>query len=181
MVYKKYYEIVDGVYHGPEVYKGGLDLRGTGVTSLGSLSKVVGWLDLDDTGVTDLGDLREVSRSLWLSGTGVTSLGKLREVGGILDLEGTGITSLGLLESVGTTLFIGVTNLSDLGVLGHVGHHIRTVEDSSSPAERSSYSLPVLKSILKHIESVSVSEIVEMLPEEEDPFLRRAMERRLRE
>ena len=81
---------------------GDLDLRGTGITSLGNLTSVGGYLDLQGTGVTSLCKLTSVGGSLYLRGTGVTSLGNLTSVGGDLDLRGTGITSLGKTKVSGT-------------------------------------------------------------------------------
>ena len=108
------YKIVDGVYVGPEVYRG----------------------------------------SLWLRGPGVTSLGSLREVGDSLDLRGTGVTDLGKLSKVGRYVLTGPGNY---------------------------YELPKLQDLVKEIVGYSVSDLVERLPVEEDPFLKRVIERRIRE
>ena len=63
---------------------------------------VGGDLDLRDTGVTSLGKLTSVGGSLYLQGTGVTSLCKLTSVGGSLYLRDTGITSLSNVKVAGT-------------------------------------------------------------------------------
>ena len=52
-------------------YFGFLDLRGTGITSLGALTSVGGSLDLRDTGITSLGALTSVGGSLYLRDTGI--------------------------------------------------------------------------------------------------------------
>ena len=150
----KGFEIVDGVYVGPEVYSGSLDLEGTDIKSLGDLREVDSFLDLRHTGVTDLGDLRKVSRSLWLKGTGVTSLGGLSKVGGQLDLRHTDVTDLGDIREVGTFVYTGTGYL---------------------------YKLPKLEKLVKEIENYSLNELVERLPGEEDPFLKRVIEKVIRE
>jgi len=43
------------------------------------------------------------------------------------------------------------------------------------------YELPKLQDLVKEIEFSSVSDLVERLPVEEDPFLKRVIERRIRE
>ena len=125
---------IDGVYIGPEVYRGTLDLRGSCATSLGGLRKVGG--------------------HLWLEGTGVSDLGDLTEVGGWLGLEGTCVTDLGDLRKVG------------IFVLTGTGKY---------------YELPRLQKLTKEVENYSVSDLVERLYVEEDPFLKRVIERRIRE
>ena len=72
---------------------GGLDLRGTGITSLPENLTVGGGLYLRDTGITSLPENLTVGGWLDLSGTGITSLPENLTVGGWLDLSGTGITS----------------------------------------------------------------------------------------
>jgi hypothetical protein len=73
---------------------GSLYLRGTKVTSLGTLTSVGGSLYLEDTKVTSLGKLTSVGRFLDLRDTKVTSLGKLTSVGRSLDLRDTKVTSV---------------------------------------------------------------------------------------
>ena len=93
---------------------GGLDLRGTGITSLPDNLTVSGWLDLEGcTGITSLPDNLTVSGWLDLRGTGITSLPDNLTVGGGLDLRGTGITSLPDNLTVGGWLDLrgtGITN-----------------------------------------------------------------------
>jgi hypothetical protein len=115
------YEIVDGVYKGPEVLDGWLDLRGTQVTDLENLKTVRGTLDIDGTQVSSLGKLENVGESLYLKDTQVTSLGNLVFVGEWLDLEGTQVSSLGNLETVGANLSLRGTKVRDLGKLEDVG------------------------------------------------------------
>jgi len=80
------YEIIDGVYKGPEVFEGDLDLR--------------------YTQVKDLGNLKEVGRSLYLKGSQVKDLGNLKTVGVNLYLRDTQIISLGCLKSVVGCLYL---------------------------------------------------------------------------
>jgi hypothetical protein len=124
---KQTFKIVDGVYVGPEVWGGALDLRGDKetLTSLGSLTKVGDYLDLRDcTSLTSLGSLIKVGGLLDLGCTSLTSLGgSLKEVGGWLYLNGcTSLSSLGSLKKVGGwVVLIGCTNLVSLGSLKEVG------------------------------------------------------------
>jgi hypothetical protein len=115
------FEIIDGVYVGPEVYEGDLDLQGYKDTliSLGCLIEVGDWLGLGGcTSLTSLGSLTEVRGSLYLKGcTSLTSLGSLNEVRGGLYLFGcTSLVSLGSLEEVGDILDLegGVLSLQEL-------------------------------------------------------------------
>lgn len=67
---KQYFDIIDGVYVGPEVWEGGLDLHPYKDTliSLGSLKEVVGCLNLMGcSSLTSLGALKEVGCSLTLN------------------------------------------------------------------------------------------------------------------
>jgi hypothetical protein len=130
----KNFEIIDGVYSGPEAWDGDLDLRDykdtltslgsltevrgglvlkgcTSLVSLGSLKEVGGWTYLEDcTSLISLGSLTKVEGSLYLTGcTNIVSTGVLKEVLGWLDLEGcTSLTSLGgSLTKVGSCLWLG--------------------------------------------------------------------------
>ena len=150
----KGFEIVDGVYVGPSVFKGFLDLR--------------------DTPITSLGDLREVGSYLDLRGTGVTSLGSLSKVRGSLYLEGTGVTSLGGLMEVGSSLWLNGPCVTDLGKLSKVGRYVFTIPENH-------YELSELEKLVKEIEGSSLNELVESLLVEEDPYLKRVIERKIRE
>jgi len=112
------YEIVDGVYKGPEVFEGYLDLR--------------------NSQVTDLGCLKEVGRSLYLQGTQITSLGNLKSVGGYLDLSGTKVKDLGNLKSVGGNLYLGDSQIKDLGDLKSVVGYL-FLPDSTNIKDFKSY------------------------------------------
>jgi hypothetical protein len=93
---KQTFEIIDGVYSGPEAWDGDLDLRDykDTLTSLGSLKEVRGWTYLEDC-------------------TSLTSLGSLTKVGGWLQLRGcTSLVSLGSLKEVRYGLFLGDENIS---------------------------------------------------------------------
>jgi hypothetical protein len=88
---KQTFKIINGVYSGPEVWEGNLDLHGykETLTSLGSLTKVGNRLDLEGC-------------------TSLVSLGSLTEVRFWLDLEGcTCLVSLGALTTVGGCVFLG--------------------------------------------------------------------------
>jgi hypothetical protein len=80
------YEIVDGVYKGPEPLREDLLLACCEVKDLGNLRSVVGNLSLENTGVV--------------------SLGLLEYVDGWLDISGTKIRSLAGLDYVGDTLYL---------------------------------------------------------------------------
>ena len=86
---KQTFEIIDGVYVGPEVWEGDLDLS-----------------DYKDT-LTSLGSLKEVTRSLWLEDcTKLTSLDSLTEVGNWVDIRDcTRLASLGSLKKVGRHVY----------------------------------------------------------------------------
>jgi hypothetical protein len=60
------YKIIDGVYKGPEVFEGSLDLQDSKVTSLGNLKYIEKSLFLEDSKVRDLGNLKYVGGSLYL-------------------------------------------------------------------------------------------------------------------
>ena len=157
------FEIIDGVYSGPEVWEGYLDLREykdtltslgvlkevrsylhlegcTSLTSLGSLTKVGGWLQLRGcTSLISLGSLEEVGAGLDLDGsTSLVSLGSLNEVGSWADLRGcTSLTSLGDLKKTGSwTDIAGCTSLVSLGSLGslkEVMYRLRLSDNKFSP------------------------------------------------
>jgi hypothetical protein len=136
---KQTFKIVDGIYKGPDVWEGSLDLRPykdtltslgdlkkvessfwlmdcTRLTSLGSLKEVGGWLSLFGcTSLTSLGDLKEVRGWLAINGcTNLVSLGLLKEVEGMMALEDcTSLTSLGTLEEVGGSLDISLQELRE--------------------------------------------------------------------
>jgi hypothetical protein len=138
---KQTFKIIDGVYVGPEVYPGGLDLRPYQDTliSLGCLTEVRCDLHLEGcTSLTSLGPLTKVGGWLYLYGcTRLVSLGSLKEVGYRLDLEGcTSLTSSGSLTTVGGWLDIkGCTSLVSLGSLTsvrgflHLGEHCGTLQE----------------------------------------------------
>ena len=74
-------------------FEGYLNLRGTNIESLGSLTSVGNSLDLRTTNIESLGNLTSVGGSLNLIGCKkLTSLGNLTSVGGILDLKRTPIS-----------------------------------------------------------------------------------------
>ena len=99
------YKIINGVYKGPEHYKGHLSLRNTQVTSLGNLESVGGFLNLGNTQVTSLGNLESVGGFLNLYNTSINDLGNnLRRVRGFLDLRNTPIKDLGNLKFMGGDL-----------------------------------------------------------------------------
>jgi hypothetical protein len=120
------FEIIDGVYSGPEVWEWYLDLREykDTLTSLGVLKEVRGYLHLEGcTSLTSLGSLTKVGGSLDLGGcTRLVSLGSLKEVDGYLALRDcTSLTSLGSLTKVGGWLQLrGCTSLVSLGSLKEV-------------------------------------------------------------
>jgi len=99
------FEIVNGVYIGPEHWECDLDLRKYmgSLISLGNLKTVGWWLDLSGcSSLTSLGNLKTVGWWLDLKGcTGLTTLGNLEKVEGSLLLEGcSSLTTLGNLEKV---------------------------------------------------------------------------------
>jgi len=84
------FKIVNGVYEGPEHWKGSLDLRRCKetLTSLGDLEKVESFLDLEGC-------------------TSLTTLGELKIVGGRLDLRYcTNLITLGNLETVKKAVYL---------------------------------------------------------------------------
>ena len=85
-----------------------LERRGNPLFSLG------GDLDLSGTHIKSLGSLTSVGGDFYLEGCkNLTSLGNLTSVGGYLDLEGTNIESLGNLTSVGGSLSLENTPISE--------------------------------------------------------------------
>jgi hypothetical protein len=115
------YEIIDGVYKGPEHFEGWLDLRGTQVKDLECLESVGRWLDLSGTKVKDLGSLESVGGDLDLRGTPINDLGSLEDVGDALSLQGTSLVSLGNLKHVGDNLNLFRSKVVSLGCLEDVG------------------------------------------------------------
>lgn len=118
---KQTFEIKDGVYKGPRVWKGNLSLvsyRNT-LTSLGSLQEVKGELELDDCSkLGSLGKLVTVKGCMFLCGcTGLKSLEPLRHVGPELGLSNcTNLTSLGTLQQVNG--WVGIDGCQKLVSLG---------------------------------------------------------------
>jgi hypothetical protein len=139
------FEIIDGVYVGPNVWEGDLDLRDykDTLTFLGSLNEVGGYTYLHGcTNLVSLGSLTKVRDGLYLTGcTSLTSLGSLTKIGGALgldrctslvslgplkerlDLGGcTSLTSSGPLTKIGGSLYLrDCTSLTSLGSLIKVG------------------------------------------------------------
>ena len=95
------YEITDG-----------LDLRFSGIQSLGNLTSVGGGLDLRFSEIKSLGNLTSVGGGLDLFESNIKSLGNLTSVGGYLNMEYSKIKDLGNLTSVGGRLYLGKTPLS---------------------------------------------------------------------
>jgi hypothetical protein len=94
--------------------KGNLDLRGTGVTSLGNLKSVGGnILNFTDSKLASLGNLETVGGSLLIGDSPLTSLGNLKSVGEDAALGNTKITSLGNLKSVGGDLMLFGTPIAE--------------------------------------------------------------------
>ena len=94
-------------------FEGYLNLRGTNIESLGSLTSVGSSLDLRGTNIESLGNLTSVGGSLDLRTTNIESLGALTSVGGNLNLTGCKkLTSLGNLTSVGGILDLKRTPIS---------------------------------------------------------------------
>ena len=94
--------------------KGNLDLRDTGVTSLGNLKSVEGdILDFKNSKLTSLGSLETVGGSLLIGDSPLTSLGNLKSVGDAAALGNTKITSLGNLKSVGGDLMLFGTPIAE--------------------------------------------------------------------
>ena len=92
---------------------------------------------------------------------------------GFLDLRDTGVTDLGDLREVGGSLWLSGTGVTDLGDLREIGNFVYTGSGCI-------YELPKLQDLVKEIESHSLNELVERLPVEKDPFLKRVVERRIR-
>ena len=114
--------IVDGLYVGPEVCTGNLDLRNTNIQSLGKLKVVTGGVyAFGASALCDLGCLEEVGEHLHIRGTNLRSLGSLKKVKGSLDAGGVHtLCDLGRLEGV-DYLDISGTSISSLGRLKKVG------------------------------------------------------------
>jgi hypothetical protein len=89
-----------------------LDLRFSGIQSLGNLTSVGGYLDLSYSEIEDLGNLISVGGDLYMNRSTIKSLGNLTSVGGNLDLYESKIESLGNLTSVGGHLDLTDTPLS---------------------------------------------------------------------
>ena len=103
-------------------FEGYLNLRGTNIESLGSLTSVGGSLFLNGCeNLTSLGNLTSVGGNLDLRGTNIESLGNLTSVGNSLDLRTTNIESLGNLTSVGGNLDLRYNKIKSLGNLTSVG------------------------------------------------------------
>ena len=120
------YEIIDGVYVGPEVWEGELDLHNnTDIQSLGKLKVVSGGVNaFGASALRDFGCLEEVGY-LDIKGTSIASLGSLKKVKGSVDAEGSSVLSdLGCLEEVGECLYIGGTSVQSLGSLKKVKGHL---------------------------------------------------------
>jgi len=157
---KQTFEIIDGVYVGPEHWESDLDLREYMdiLYSLGNLKTVGGWLFLNDCkGLTTLGNIKTVGGWLFLNDCkGLTTLGNLKTVGGYLELTGctsltalenletvgeylslrrcSGLTTLGNLEKVGRSLtLIGCMNITSLGNLEIVGDVVDLSKSTSIP------------------------------------------------
>ena len=86
------FNIVDGVYQGPEVFEGALWLMGSSKITTNNLRVVKGSLSL--------GNLHTVKGNLVIPNVQLRSLGKLHTVEGNLDISGTLVTSLGNLHTV---------------------------------------------------------------------------------
>jgi hypothetical protein len=95
-------------------YFGGWDMMQKFLNKKGNpLYSVDGDLDLRGTDISSLGSLTSVSGCLDLSYTDISSLGNLTSVGSYLDLRGTNISSLGNLVSVDGDLYLRNTPLSE--------------------------------------------------------------------
>jgi hypothetical protein len=126
-----------------------LDLSGTGVTDMSSLSSLtqLEWLDLSYTGVTDVSALSSLSELEWLGlgGTGVTDVSSLSPLTQLrhLDLVCTGMTDVSSLSSLtqlrslnlalmGATDVSSLSSLTQLQVLYLSGTGVMDVSSLSS-------------------------------------------------
>lgn len=184
----------EGLYLGPKVYEGNLDLSRTAVASLGELREVEGVLNLSNTdrlqsignlkkayslsleksSLPGLGNLETISNSLLLRDSRVSSLGKLRVVGGTVNLHGNKkLVSLGNLERVGGFLSLWFSALENLEDLEEVGNLVLTMPGSW-------FTLETMKREIEGIHKASFSELLERLPAEKDHFLKRAILRKIK-
>ena len=99
--------VIDGKIN----YKGSLDLRGTGITSLPDNLTIGDSLYLRGTGITSLPDNLTIGGSLDLRGTGITSLPDNLTIGGYLDLRGTGITNKNVNTVLSTDARMRISNV----------------------------------------------------------------------
>ena len=126
----------DGVYLGPEVWKGDLTLRSWDydktLTSLGCLREVTGILIAGGFNkLEDLGNLTTVGRYLDLEGChNLKTLGNVTTVGGALDIENChNLISLGNVTTIKSHLhIIGCDKLTSIGNLNHIGETVSLVD-----------------------------------------------------
>jgi hypothetical protein len=101
------YDIIDGVYKGPEVLDECINLTGDKVSSLGVLKKVKGNVYLNRTSsIKSLDNLECVMGSVYATTPALKCLGRLSTVKGELDISGTNITYLDDSLSVGNILYL---------------------------------------------------------------------------
>lgn len=118
----KGYKIVNGVFKGPEVFKGDLKLEGTSVTSLGMQN-----LNLDS-----LSNLKSVRGFLFLTNSYIDDVSSLEEVG------------LGVITDIGQYRAYDLKEFK--GMLGDVDRLTSKQIIERLPVEKSSF----LKNILEH-------------------------------
>lgn len=119
------YEIINGVYHGPEVWEGDLILKAHKdiLTSLGCLREVGGFLNLKGCSLlTSLGQLTKTQDIDMQNCTSLKTLTPLKDIYGFLDLEGcSSLETLGSLESIhGWTGWVDLTNCTSIVSLGNL-------------------------------------------------------------
>jgi hypothetical protein len=126
MSYIPPYEIINGVYHGPDVWEGDLRLKRykNTLTSLGNLQEVKeGFLDLQGCSLlTSLGQLTKTQDVDMKNCTSLKTLTPLKENYGFLDLEGcSNLETLGSLENLhGWQGWVDLTNCTSIVSLGNL-------------------------------------------------------------
>ena len=129
------FKVINGVYHGPKVWKGDLSIRSWDydktLTSLGCLREVTGILNVGGYyKLENLGNLTTVGNYLNLEDChNLKTLGKLTTIGGTLDIENChNLISLGNITTIKSHLhIIGCEKLTSIGNLKHVGETVSLV------------------------------------------------------
>jgi len=149
------FKFVDGIYQGPEVLEGSLNLYDRmNIKSLGCLRKVWGYIDATNSSLEDLGNLQMVCKFLDLRGTKVKTLKDLHHVSTNLNIKDTDVRDLGKLKGIAGHIELG--KLVGMDSVSKHRYKVKELKDLMTSIPVTDYPLhldhenPLIRNMIKH-------------------------------